>query len=350
MRVIIAYKTKTYIADAVTGFGGAYHLFEQAGALDDMRALPGFNNVPKGRRGEDGKWAAYSLQFWCTAYNKNRVKASDLPKTWDDLIGNPIWHGQKIGIANRPQLWMLMLWGAKGEKWARDYMTGLFTRVKPQFRKEGTNALVALATAGEFNLAIPSSQDRVGRAAAKGAPIGYHCPEPVPLSFGMAGIIKGSPRINAARLLVNWLLSKEGQIAQYHSSKFVPSHKDLQRPEFLPFAKAILGKKTAPRTIALMNESLSAVRKTWDGHWAKGTGLGQLRSIDVTITSVRKKGWSMTLGFKADGKGQKVKVSGRRTKITIKGERAKRSKLKAGMNCRLSYRGDGDEAKSIACK
>jgi uncharacterized Zn-binding protein involved in type VI secretion len=168
------------------------------------------------------------------------------------------------------------------------------------------------------------------------------------MSVAEMGLIKGTPRPNAARLFINWLLSKEGQIAQYYASKSVPIHKGLQRREFIPFADEILGKKIAPRTIALMNNSIEDVKKVWDEHWAAGTGLGKVRTVNVKIISAKRRGRIMQ--FAVGDKKHKVSVSGRRTKVTINGKRAKRSKVKSGMTCAVTYRGDGDEAKSIACK
>jgi hypothetical protein len=54
--------------------------------------------------------------------------------------------------------------------------------------------------------------------------------------------------------------------------------------------------------------------------------------------------------FDTKGKASKTKVSGSRTSVMIGGKKAKRSKLKAGMNCVVSYKGKGTEAKSIVCK
>ena len=45
-------------------------------------------------------------------------------------------------------------------------------------------------------------------------------------------MLEKSPRKNAARLFVNWILSREGQMMQYYDSYVVPVHKDLQ---VLPF-------------------------------------------------------------------------------------------------------------------
>lgn len=53
------------------------------------------------------------------------------------------------------------------------------------------------------------------------------------------------PHPYAAKILMNWLLSKEGQIAYYYASSYAPAHKDLMRREFIPFADEIMGKKTS---------------------------------------------------------------------------------------------------------
>jgi tripartite-type tricarboxylate transporter receptor subunit TctC len=49
-------------------------------------------------------------------------------------------------------------------------------------------------------------------------------------------------------------------------------------------------------------------------------------------------------------KGTITKVSGRRSKISIGGKKAKKKALKAGMNCSFRHYGNGDIAKKITCK
>ena len=347
-RVLVALKAGHYTADVISGFGGAYRLFRNADHLADMRDLPGYRNLDPATRGEDGTWVAHRRQYWCIAHNTTLARKEDMPRTWEALVEDTRWHGQKIGMGNRPQLWILMLWGQKGEAWTRSYLTRLFGAVRPQLRKEGMNALVSLAIAGEFHMAIPASEYRVAQSADKGAPIGYHCPEPVPMAVAEMGIIKGSPRINAARLFVNWFLSKEGQIAQFVSSQSVPIHKDLQKKEFLPFADEILGKTIAPRTISVMETHGREVTRAWNGHWAKGTGLGERRTVDVKLAAVKERG--RTVAFQVGGEAHEVQISGSRTEISIDGKKARRSALKQGMACAVTYRGPGDEAQAIACK
>lgn len=64
------------------------------------------------------------------------------------------------------------------------------------------------------------------------------------------------------------------------------------------------------------------------------------------ITQVRRGG--RRVSWAGDGKKGKLRVSGRRTKVTVAGNKAKRSALKEGMNCKFTYQ--GSSAKNIDCQ
>jgi ABC-type Fe3+ transport system substrate-binding protein len=206
------------------------------------------------------------------AYNTRALKRDDLPKKWDDLLTNPKFRGGNLALGNRPQLWALSLWKVNGEKWAKEFLTRLFTEVKPQLRREGMNANLELLAAGEFNLTIPAAEYRTYQKTLDGAPISYHCPEPVPATVSEMGILKGAPNINAARVFVNWFLSMEGQIAQYVSDYAPPVHKNLQRKELVPFADQIVGKKDAFRDPVIELEIQPKLLAVWDDLWLHSGG------------------------------------------------------------------------------
>ena len=151
IKTLIAYREGRYVTDILTGFGGGYFLYKKEDALADLSDIPNFQRLRKDMRDPDARWLGQRLRYWCMAYNTKLVKKADLPKRWEDLITNRRWHNRKIGIANRPQLWLLMLWGAKGPEWPTDYMQRFIRELKPQFRKEGTYALIAKTIAGEFH-------------------------------------------------------------------------------------------------------------------------------------------------------------------------------------------------------
>jgi iron(III) transport system substrate-binding protein len=272
IKPIIAYKEGRYIADAVTGFGGSRRLYKEASALEDLRDLPGFKNALDGNDPEGG-WMAIRLRFWCMAYNTDKVKKADLPKTWDDILTNARWHDAKIGVGNRPQLWLLMLRKAKGKAWTDAYVDKFFTVVRPQFRKEGLNALVTLVVAGEVDAAIPAGPSRVERYAKKGAPVGWHCPGPIPRAFSRTAVLKGAPHRNAAKLWVNWLVSKEGQVAQYYAEGTAPSHKDLQMAKLLTYSEQVYGREQVSEDVSQLRD----LKKVWGRYWQNAPKKGEGR-------------------------------------------------------------------------
>jgi iron(III) transport system substrate-binding protein len=272
IRTLVAFKNKRIVTDILTGLGGSFFLYKEVGALEDLRAIPNLKNNPEGTLDHDGLWVGMHLRYWCMAYNTRALKRDDLPKKWDDLLTNPKFRGGNLALGNRPQLWALSLWKANGEKWAKEFLTRLFTEVKPQLRREGMNANLELLAAGEFNLTIPAAEYRTYQKTLDGAPISYHCPEPVPAAVSEMGILKGAPNINAARVFVNWFLSMEGQIAQYVSDYAPPVHKNLQRKELIPFADQIVGKKDAFRDPVIELEIQPKLLAVWDDLWLHSGG------------------------------------------------------------------------------
>lgn len=269
MRVLVALREGRVIADVLTSIADATFELIEMKALADLRELPGFANISRDYVAADGTWASYKLSFRCMAYNTNKVKKEDLPATWDDLIKNPRWRGGNLAISNLPDSWLLVLWGSKGEKWGADFTRGLFEKLQPQRRKEGMNATTALTVAGEADANLPAGEDRVMQNLTKGAPIGYHCPSPVTITVSQIAMLEKSPHKNGARLFINWMLSREGQILQYAQASAVPVHKALQTPTFLPFADTIIGKPHLVRDdVLLTSETNKKMQEMWNGLWA----------------------------------------------------------------------------------
>jgi ABC-type Fe3+ transport system substrate-binding protein len=273
IKVLIALREGRVIADVLTSVADSYVHFKRQKALADLRELPGFKNLAADHVGADGTWAAHKISFRCMGYNKDRVKTSDLPKTWDDLVANPHWAGGKLALSDHPNAWLLALWAAKGEEWGKEFTRRLFTQLEPQQRKEGMMANTALTIAGEFSANIPAPERRVETYADKGAPIGYHCPEPVPITLSQIVMLEKAEHKNGARLFINWLLSAEGQLLQYAANASVPVHKALQQRRFVPFAETTIGKPSVVRDEELFGSDLhKAMLKTWSSHWTKSVG------------------------------------------------------------------------------
>jgi len=271
---LLAFKQGTFVSDMIGDFNGTQEQFAEAGALTSMRDLPGWKNVPDAYKRSDGFAVGWKIAHYCTAYNTERVKPADLPKTWDELLTNARWGNRTVAVTSRPHLWLSEIWGVNGDQWLASFQDRLFGTWRPQLRKESGSALTKMLALNEFDLALPIPEFAAYLEVRRGAPVGYHCPEPVPTQTGPLSVLKGAPNPNAGRLFINWLISKEGQIAVNTYIGTIPVHKDLQRAEFYPFPETMMGRKMAPQTDAVLARQ-SAIMADWNKRWIGAGGEAQ---------------------------------------------------------------------------
>ena len=268
VRTLVAYKTGKILTDVLMEIGGSLPQFKEANALEDLRNIPAVMNLPQNNKASDGSWAGMYSVHLCIAYNTKIVKRAELPKKWEDLVTNMRWRGGNLALGNRPNLGFLHLWKAKGESWVKEFLVKLFNDVKPQLRKEGTGTLLELLTPGEFHAVMPALSHRTYEKSKEGAPVGFACPEIVPLDVQNVVIMRGAPNIHSAKIFTNWLLSKEGQIAQFAAVHLAPVHKDLAKPEFMVFPDQILGKEVISVEPEFAQEVLPKLNDFWNNLWA----------------------------------------------------------------------------------
>lgn len=266
VKTLIAYKRGKILTDVQDAIGGILGGFMESNGLVDLRDIPGLKNLPEQAKDPDGLWVGTESGFRCLGYNTKFIKKEDLPRRWEDVPSQARLKGGNLALGNRPELWVMNLWEAKGEKWVREFLNRLFTELKPQLRKEGMNALHQLLAAGEFHAFIPAGEDSTHELLLQGAPVSFTCPEPALRTVRQLGILKGAPNLYAAKIFLNWLLSKEGQIAKHVAKGALPIHKDMMRPEFVPFQDQILGKAVSwpPRNEQEIQPKLNEV---WSQLW-----------------------------------------------------------------------------------
>jgi len=264
--VLVAFKQGKYVADLVSNFTQTYDEMVAAGALEDLRAIPNFAHVASGMFDPTGLWVAGKATFWCMSYNRDEVKQAQLPKSWDDLVTDPFWRSH-LAITNSAAGWLPPLWHAKGNGWGRDFMVKLFTEVKPQQRVEGRDASAQLVASGELAAVMPSGDYRVRQLAKLGAPVGFHCPDLVPLAPAQMALLRGSPAPNNARLFLNWYLSKEGQLAMHVETGDGPVHRDFQRPEFTSYPDIVFDKQRRIILDPLDRPVIAEIQDLWSKGW-----------------------------------------------------------------------------------
>jgi iron(III) transport system substrate-binding protein len=139
-------------------------------------------------------------------FNTTLVPPDRAPKTWDDLL-NPEWKGHvAVPVDNSIGTDLAEVWG---EDRAVDYWTKL---VQNSVSIATAPDVGVRVSAGEFPLGVTRVQfARLNKA--KGAPVDYVIPDPVPFPVLAAAIPTTAAHPNAGRLFVQWLETPEGASA-----------------------------------------------------------------------------------------------------------------------------------------
>ena len=103
-RPLAAFKEGRYLVDITIGLSGNVYLFRRAGAFADLSDLPNYKVIPEEVRQKDGIAVATRTRYWCLTYNTNKVKKSELPKTWDDLVNGDRFAGKNCDRQPAQQL------------------------------------------------------------------------------------------------------------------------------------------------------------------------------------------------------------------------------------------------------
>jgi ABC-type Fe3+ transport system substrate-binding protein len=347
IKPLIALKSGKVISDVIVGFGGNAFQFQKLNALVTIDDLPAYKQLPKVMQSPKGDYAGHGLLTRCFAYNSKKVKKSELPKTWGDVVTSKRWAGKNLALLNRPDYWALHLWATKGEKWTKDYLNKMFVELKPQLRKEANTAAMQLLGAGEFDALIAGTIHSTEELVEKGSPVYIHCPDrAIPTSISSVGILKGGNEAGA-KLYLNWYLSREGQLAKFYSAHKVPLYPDLRKAgvDALPGLKLDESKRVYSGEDLYRKEE-KELFKFWKALWLKQTGEKTMK-VKVKISDVKRGG--RRYHFKVDGKDQKVRVSSSGTTIVIDGNQAGRDAVKKGMTCEINYPGNDQTARQVSC-
>lgn len=347
-KVLIALKQGRYLAHIITSPGGEWVDFKDDGELMDLSILPNFKNLPEENRERTGLWIGEKMAFRCMAYNTSLIKESDLPKTWDDLVTNPVWRNGNLAMTDRPNLWLSMLWLHNGPDWTIGFMEKMFRDVKPQLRKEGSSASVGLTVAGETPAVIGAAEYRVKEYALKGAPVSWHCPEPVPVAISQLIMLKRTPARHSGLMFLNWFLSKEGQIAQYSGDFSTPVHKDFYNdPRFYPYPDKVIGKPHAFRDEEKLRTEYPKLVAAYTPLW-QGAG-GEVENEPI-VGEFAGAPDNRAISIKLRTGVQSVKISPTRTEILLDKQKADLSALKTGLICEVTFMTIADEAAKVACE
>jgi iron(III) transport system substrate-binding protein len=162
---------------------------------------------PDGHKDAEGFWATMYTSPMIVSYNTKLVSAGELPKEYLDLL-SPKWKG-RLGLDASDFEWyanLRKLWGA--EK-AQKFLEGV--RKQEVRLVQGRALLTELLSGGEVAVLVNNFLQNAIEAKRKGGPVEMLALDPVISAAGLVGINKLAPHPNAARLFIDFVLSKEGQ-------------------------------------------------------------------------------------------------------------------------------------------
>ncbi len=208
--------------DVILISGFQMHLLKKKGFLAVHRP-PDAGEYGDGRMDSDGTWIGYFLNTHVMSYNTEQVSKDKTPKDYWDLT-QPQWKG-KLALDTDDIEWfanqLLILGKEKGLELMRKLAGQEIT-----FRR-GRTLIVQLLAAGEFAIAVNSYAYRVERMKDQGAPVDWTPVEPVVANILPFGVMKNAAHPNAARLLVNYATSKQGQALVRDKLGRVPARSDV---------------------------------------------------------------------------------------------------------------------------
>jgi len=160
-------------------------------------------------RDAEGYWHSAYVIPWFLGYNTRMVKRDDVPKSYAELL-NLKWKGRKIALGSDNGA--LILSGLM-KVWGRDKALGYFKQLagqEPAIQAGSPSNRIQLLAAGEFPLTLAAG-NTLQSFASRGAPIDWVALEPVFVQVNAIMIAAQAPHPNAARLFVDFTLSKKGQ-------------------------------------------------------------------------------------------------------------------------------------------
>jgi iron(III) transport system substrate-binding protein len=192
--------------------------------------------LPAGLVDEKKRWIAINTGVRSAAYNTQLVAKEQAPRTYQDLL-NPRFKGK-------------IVWNPKSMTGAWGFIS---TVIKGMGDEKGMAYLRALAKqeivplpiairavldriiAGEYAIGLEMNNTHVAISAAQGAPVAFVPLDHVTETLQVAGVTKGAPHPNAAKLYIDFMVSKIGQEI-LRDNDYLPMHPDVQAriPELKP--------------------------------------------------------------------------------------------------------------------
>ncbi len=228
-RLMAERRARVYVTDIVHLGKGSGGRLARAGALDLLEPymiLPEVLDQSKwfkGRHYFAGKGKKYLFKYSQSpsadlSYNTNLVNPNEIKSYWDILDAK--WKGRIITYHPRARGGRSYRYYYYNPELGPRYLKRLFGEMEMAASRDRRQITDWLAR-GKYAIAFRTAPEAAGldKAKAQGLPVNWFSPghfkEAVPITGGAAhvAVVNRAPHPNAAKLFINWFLSREGQIA-----------------------------------------------------------------------------------------------------------------------------------------
>jgi len=237
-------KAKRYLSDVIEipGFN-AYYLKKDH--LTASYVSPENKAFSEGFKDADGYWTATYVLHYVVAYNTKLLARKEIPDNYEGFL-NPKWKG-KIGLFDAKETeWFANMLNIMGEEKGLDFFRKLSNQELAY--RGGSSLMTDLIVAGEFPLGTVFPQATEDRKK-KGAKVDWVGVAPVIAKLGTIGLASHAPHPNAAKLYIDFCLSKEGQAVLVECERF-PARSDMDVEKF----KALRALKIYPSDFSLADK------------------------------------------------------------------------------------------------
>jgi iron(III) transport system substrate-binding protein len=205
-KVTIEYQAGFFAVDAFE-LGSDSLLVPRAHGILQPIASPEMAAYPTESVDAKRNWVSARESYAGISYNTKLVSSDQAPKTWEDLL-DPRWKGRMAlpGTSTTAAEWIGILLLSYGEDFVRK-----LGRQDIRIYQISARALQNLVTSGEVAISARSSNAHVAEDLTRNAPVAWVAPGPVAVTSTVVALAARPPHPHAAMLMIDFLLSEEGQ-------------------------------------------------------------------------------------------------------------------------------------------
>ncbi|MCL4435647.1 MAG: extracellular solute-binding protein [Thaumarchaeota archaeon] len=217
-----------------------------------------------------GHWVAAMLLPMLQVRNTNLVPDSEVPRTMDQLV-DPKWKGKDtihdLTLGTVGTQYFATLKQYMGEKEWTSFMERLATNVQPT-RKAAFEDVINPVASGEKSIALSVYMHDYLGTKNKGAPVASFTIDGLPVLTSLlpVGVVSNATHPVAAKLFMDWILSKDGQTMVGNSEVRIPARQDINAKYML---KTLLPDKTPDDLKIFPNDDAVKNNAQYKSYFAK---------------------------------------------------------------------------------